>query len=114
MDIPHAYFTILRRSARARGLSVNVTIEDLQVAWDRCNGKCVLTGLPIELKGKNSDNTASIDRIDPAQGYEPWNIQWVHKDVNLMRNRFTLDYFVRMCALVAYMGSPDRRCAAGS
>lgn len=113
-DIPHVYFTIMMRSAQARGLVVNVTIEDLQVAWDRCGGKCVLTGLPIELKGKKSGNTASIDRIDPAHGYEPWNIQWVHKDVNLMRNKFTLDYFIRMCALVADRGNSGRRCAAGS
>lgn len=114
MEIPHAYFTILKRSARDRGLVVNVTIEDLQDAWERSGGFCTLTGLPIELKGKRTGSTASLDRIDPSQGYEPWNIQWVHKDVNLMRNRFDLSYFLRMCDLVVSHHASKKRRAAGS
>lgn len=99
-DIPHAYFTILKRGAAERGLTVNITIDDLQAEWERCGGVCAMTGLPINLKGKRRGQTASVDRIDPAHGYEPWNIQWVHKDVNLMRNRFDVGYFVDMCRLV--------------
>lgn len=113
-DIPHTYFTILKRSAAARNLSVAITIEDLQVEWERCGGVCALTGLPIKMDPKSGIRTASLDRIDPDSGYEPGNIQWVHKDVNLMRNKFGVAYFVEICRLVAEKNQPDRLIAAGS
>ena len=44
--------------------------------------------------------TASVDRIDPKRGYEEDNLQFVHKDVNLMKNRFDEPYFIEMCKLI--------------
>lgn len=60
------------------------------------NFKCALTGLLISF----DDNTASLDRIDSKQPYITSNMQWVHKDVNIMKNGYNLDYFIKMCRLV--------------
>lgn len=59
--------------------------------------KCALTGLPISF----TDKSASLDRIDSNLPYVKGNIQWVHKDVNVMKNGYSLDYFIKMCKLIA-------------
>ena len=58
--------------------------------------KCALTGLPISF----TDKTASLDRIDSTKPYKKGNIQWVHKDANIMKNGYNLDYFIKMCKLI--------------
>ena len=58
--------------------------------------KCALSGIEISFKNK----TASVDRKDNNKGYDKSNIQLVHKDINLMRNKFTIEYFKNLCELV--------------
>jgi hypothetical protein len=105
--IPQHYYGIMCRSAAVRGLSVSVSIEDIHALWNANGGKCALSGVPIEI-GNRKDGciTASIDRIEPSKGYEAGNLQFVHKDVNLMKNKFSETYFVAMCKKIA-------ECAAG-
>jgi len=35
------------------------------------------------------------------KGYTVDNIQWVHRDINLMKQALDLDYFIEMCKKVA-------------
>lgn len=77
-----------------------------KVAWFKFveqEGKCALTSKAIslsDLSRKLKDQTASLDRIDSAQGYVPGNIQWVHKDVNRMKQDFKEQYFIELCRSV--------------
>ena len=41
--------------------------------------------------------TASIDRIDSNKGYIEDNVVWVHKDINIMKNKFSKEYFLMLC-----------------
>jgi hypothetical protein len=41
------------------------------------------------------------DRIDSSKGYVVGNIQWVHKHINKMKNKYPQDHFIEMCRLVA-------------
>jgi hypothetical protein len=59
--------------------------------------KCALTNLPISF----DDKTASPDRIDSKKGYIVGNVHWVHKDVNVMKNGYELDYFLKMCYIIS-------------
>jgi hypothetical protein len=43
--------------------------------------------------GKKRDFNASIDRIDPAGGYTPINVQLVSTRVNTMKHTLTEDMF---------------------
>lgn len=63
--------------------------------------KCALSGLLLTISNDHKINTASIDRIDSAKGYIEDNIQWVHKHINIMKNRFEQEYFIEMCKLVS-------------
>lgn len=81
---------------------LTVSIEE---AWDLFliqEGKCKLTALPLKFPGKSKDKdwNASLDRIDSNKGYINGNVQWVHKHVNIMKNKFENDYFLHICKLI--------------
>jgi hypothetical protein len=68
------------------------------------NYKCALSGLDIKIYYGGIDkqtNTASLDRIDNAKGYTEDNIQWVHKDINWLKQDFTQEYFIKLCHKVS-------------
>lgn len=76
-----------------------------EYAWNlflKQNRKCALSGLDIKFPSKNKDKsyTASLDRIDSSKGYIEGNVQWVHKDINMMKRIYNNDYFIEMCRLV--------------
>lgn len=89
-----------------RYLNFNITIEyiwDLYLNQDR---KCKISRLPIYFSKhakptKNDPQTASLDRIDSKEGYIEGNVQWVHKDINRMKNIYEQDYFVKLCKYVS-------------
>lgn len=85
----------LKHNARTRNLEFKIRHEDIEAIWQSQGGQCALTGLTLDW-----DERASLDRIDSNVGYIARNIQWVHKDVNLMKNHFSDDYFREMCGRV--------------
>ena len=78
----------------------DLTIEHLDELWCKQNGKCAISGVDICLGKTQSQRgitTGSIDRIDSSKGHIQGNVQWVHKDVNLIKNRFNEQYFIEIC-----------------
>ena len=82
----------------------NITIEYLWNLYNKQNKKCALSGLDIKFSEKRikgnidyKNMTASLDRIDSNIGYLIDNIQWVHKDINLMKNNLNEKYFIDLC-----------------
>ena len=102
-DLSGTFYSRLVASAKKRGIPVSVSIEQL---WDLLQAqkfRCALSGLPIVLD-KNRDflkTTASVDRIDSTEGYTVHNVQWVHKEVNLMKNVLTEHRFIELCSAVS-------------
>jgi hypothetical protein len=47
------------------------------------------------------NKTASLDRINSDLGYVYGNIQWIHKDINKMKNDYEQNYFILLCKKVA-------------
>jgi len=71
-------------SAKKRNFLFDITID---YAWNLFldqKGRCALTGLPLSLNEKKC--SASLDRINNSKGYVAGNVQWVHKDINIMKN----------------------------
>jgi len=100
----------IKAHAKNRGLSFTVTIQQAWELFVAQGGKCALSGVELSLRASSSGapnaESASLDRIDNTRGYEPRNIQWLHKDVNWMKGRFTQDRFIEICrAVVALQGS---------
>jgi hypothetical protein len=100
--LAHSKFSHIKYSALKRNLEFTISIE---YAWDlfiKQDGKCFYTNIDIELRTRNSGPmTASLDRIDSSIGYIQGNVVWVHKDVNIMKNEFSHEYFLNMCKLIA-------------
>jgi archaellum component FlaC len=68
------------------------------------NKLCALSGLPIKFARANkrtSETSASLDRIDSTKNYVEGNVQWVHKEVNIMKNVYNQEHFIEMCKLIA-------------
>lgn len=65
------------------------------------NRKCALSGIELNFPEKEWGGTASLDRIDSSKGYTLDNVQWVHKDVNLMKNKMSNEEFINWCNLIA-------------
>lgn len=93
-------FTQIRNGASVRKIDFSINIE---YAWEllvQQNFICALSGRTLELTVGNG-GSASLDRIDSKIGYIPGNCQWIHKDVNLMKNAFGESYFIDTCKQIA-------------
>jgi len=100
------YFGCITGKARKKNWTMTITKKYIWDLYLKQNKKCALTGMDIEIKeSKRSSEvdemTASLDRIDSMKGYVPGNVQWVHKDINRMKNNYDQDYFLEMCTNVA-------------
>ena len=100
-EIPNEYIRHIIRGAKKRNIEFKVTMEYLNKIFVNQNRKCALSGIDITLdtvsKIKDRVITASIDRIDSSVGYVEGNVQWVHKDINLMKQSYKEEYFIGLC-----------------
>jgi len=98
------YWNQIKTGAKSRKLEFNLDIKYAANLLESQSDCCALTGLSISLPGSKSSgykHTASLDRIDSSKGYVANNVQWVHKDINLMKSNFPQDRFIELCLLVA-------------
>lgn len=84
---------------------------DIHYIWElyqKQEGKCALTGWDIVFdKVIENNTTVSVDRIDSKLGYLKYNIQLIHKDVNIMKNRFPEEVFYNVCEAVSNFRKDD-------
>ena len=105
-EYKQCFYTKARLHAKRRGIDFKVSREELYDIFLKQNRKCALTGLPLMFAKTDNDQrhgktTASLDRIDSQKPYILENVQWVHKDVNKMKQNFSQPYFVNICKLIA-------------
>jgi len=102
-DLPKDLYTSYRHSAADRHLSFDVTIEQMWNLFEAQGKLCALTGWPIVFHRtyrSKATRTASLDRIDSTKGYEIKNLQWVHKDINMLKKNMDDRAFIRLCVAV--------------
>jgi hypothetical protein len=106
-DINGQYISELKGKARDRQLKWDeeVTVKYLWELFIKQDKKCALTGLDLIFQGhrdklKGLEQTASLDRIDSLKGYEIGNLQWVHKDVNKIKNNLSEERLFELCELI--------------
>jgi hypothetical protein len=96
-NIPYNWFSKYFQRGRRKHTG-DITIEQMHQMWIDQDKKCKLSGAPIGFNdsGKHG-STCSIDRIDSLKNYTIDNIQLVHKDINIMKNKFNNEYFINVC-----------------
>ena len=100
--LPDVIWNRVKWNAKKRNVPVLVSKEEAYDVFVKQNKKCNLTGMDIRLPlyGTDKEWTASLDRIDAKKGYMIGNIQWVHKDLNRIKNIFDEKYFISICQKV--------------
>lgn len=93
---PLKFISIVMSSARSRakkkGMTFNITKEDIAYKLLEANGSCQATGIPLSFE-VNCDHLASIDRIDSTKGYVKGNIRIVTTMFNYAKNTYTDEQF---------------------
>ena len=105
-DIPSRVFGKLRRDAGLRNLEFNISIEYCDKLYKEQKGVCNLSG--VKLNTSINGSSTSLDRIDNSEGYIEGNVQWLHKDVNMMKRTYTQEHFINMCKSIAELDELEK------
>jgi hypothetical protein len=81
---------------------VNITMEYIWDLYLQQKGLCALSGLPLDFPEgrKVYGGTASLDRIDSTKGYIKENVQWLHKEINMLKGSRTDEQLIAICKLI--------------
>ena len=100
-----------QRNDKMRGRKQLQISIDINYGWElfeKQKQKCALTGIVLTFpttshtkRRTNNNGTASLDRIDNKKDYVEGNVQWVHKDINILKSNFEQSKFIELCKLVA-------------
>jgi hypothetical protein len=87
-EISLSKWSTIKNRALNDKIKFNLIIEDIWNLFLKQNRKCAISGETLKFDSclRVRDGNASLDRIDSSEGYEIDNVQWVHKEVNLMKN----------------------------
>jgi hypothetical protein len=98
-----SWFNKYKTSAELRRIEFNIDIDYIANLMEKQNFKCALTGIDIIFPeiGRAEKTDASIDRIDNSKGYIDGNVQIVIKKVNMMKQQYSQEEFIKICKLVA-------------
>lgn len=110
-DVPSWMFRSIVRGAREREIEFELDRDDLTLLLWEQDYKCALSGMELEIAKeprRGSRTTASLDRIDSSGPYELGNVQWVRKELNLMKSNFQQAEFIEWCRrVVDFNGRSD-------
>lgn len=102
-NITKRWFTRKLKAANNKGIYWDLTIENIWEIYEKQQGLCYYTNLPINFRDywrKNIENGVSIDRVDNNYGYILKNVVLCHKDINIMKLDFTLETFYKYSKLI--------------
>jgi hypothetical protein len=106
----------IKHGALRRGLEFSLEAKYLWELYTKQKGLCAITGVPITLSLDLKDHnvnwdviTASLDRIDNSIGYVQGNVWWVHKEINRLKNNYSMQELVYWATLIVERyGNPER------
>lgn len=99
------FFQRLERGARSRAKKAGRR-HTLPAGWaaetfERQEARCHATGLPIRISEKKHDPwAASIERLDPSQGYTPENCVLTCYIYNCAKNQFSEADLTKLCRAI--------------
>lgn len=103
------YRVYLKLALQRKDKECDLDLPYLQALWASQQGKCGMTGVPLDLPQKMADWTRlsgvptkpSLDRIDGLKGYVKGNVRYVSVMANLARSRFSDKEVIDWCLQVA-------------
>jgi hypothetical protein len=78
-----------------------LTVQYLVTQWEKQNGLCYYTGLPMDWKANGvKQDGMSLDRLSPDLGYVCGNVVFCMFQINTMKGKSTEDEFYRRMELI--------------
>ncbi len=104
-EISYSYFKRIIRGAKLRRYKFNLTIKYLWNLFLKQNKRCAYSNQELTFSRniclKPQDQTASLDRKNNLKGYVVGNVQWIHKDINFMKQDMGDKEFIKMCKKIS-------------
>lgn len=100
-----AFWTSIVSNAKRRDIVFELTEKEAHDLLEEQGWVCKLSGSELLIAETISQHkhgaTASLDRIDSTKPYAIGNVQWVHKDINRLKNKYGQAEFIAWCVAVA-------------
>jgi hypothetical protein len=107
-ELPSYLLKRIKHCAKTRNLHFDDSLSEqyLYELYLKQNKICAISGIRIDFAKTNhlhqiGNTTASLDRINSDNGYVKDNIQWVHKNINIMKNDLSMQRFLELCKEIA-------------
>lgn len=88
--------SILSRS-KIKNIEFNLTKEFLLELWEKQDGLCYYTNIPMSRYMKTSGfqcwDSPSLDRVNPSKGYVKDNVVWCIFSINSFKQSLSIDEF---------------------
>lgn len=110
-EISGSFFWAIRNNAKTRDIPFEITIEEAWKQFENQKGKCAISGVEISLCKDHRQykfQTASLDRIDSNGHYTLGNIQWIHKELNVMKMAMPEEKFLNWVKKIYEFKSSDQ------
>ncbi len=93
----------LLSNARARaerdGVPFTITTQDVRDALDASGWQCPVLGLELKwMGGDKAPNSVTLDRLVPALGYTPANIQILSSKANTAKSNLGVEHIIKLAA----------------
>lgn len=91
---------------KKKKVSDDMTIKDLEILWDKQEGKCVYSKIELiiptykNLNDYPSYKYASVDRIDSNLPYQKGNIQFVSRNINYAKGAMSDTEFKEFLSII--------------
>jgi len=108
VHLPVGVFLRYKNLAEKRQISWDLTHEQLREVYFKQNYKCPLSGEFLYFTDKYIEKrNCSLDRIDSSKGYTEENVQWILKELNIMKNKYSNEHFIDSCIKI-YLHLKDK------
>ena len=101
-ELSKTYYNAIVNGAKARKIGFYLDMNYMWRLFEQQGRRCSLSGESLSMTRSRKPGTASLDRIDSSKDYIEGNVQWLHKDVNLMKQNLPDQYFVEMCKSITW------------
>jgi hypothetical protein len=90
-----------RSISHKEGLGFDLSVDFLVGLWEKQQGMCYYTGKKLMTnRGGSEWDDASLDRMNPLDGYSIGNVVWTSRLVNTSKGRRSVNEFVSFCKKV--------------
>jgi hypothetical protein len=105
--VPGFFVAKIKKAAvrKTRTLEFDLSFDYLDNLWISQQGRCAYTDEKLWFGRSKVSGNASLDRIDSAFGYIEGNVQFVHKDVNIMKWDLSEERFLEICKKITKNGN---------